>query len=158
MSTLRPLERPLDGTGRHFAVVASRFNAEVVDRLVAGACAALERHGVEPGRIEIVRVPGAWEIPLALESLARSERYDGLVAVGAVIRGETAHFEYVAGECSRGVMDVSLRHLVPVGFGVLACETLDQALARAGGAAGDKGEEAALAALEMIDVLERSGA
>lgn len=158
MSTLRPLERPLDGTGRHFAVVASRFNAEVVDRLVAGACAALERHGVERERIEIVRVPGAWEIPLALESLARSERYDGLVAVGAVIRGETAHFEYVAGECSRGVMEVSLRHLLPVGFGVLACDTLEQALARAGGVAGDKGEEAALAALEMIDVLERGGA
>lgn len=157
MSTLRPKERALDGTGRHFAVVASRFNAEVVDRLLAGACAALERHGVDRDRIEVVRVPGAWEIPLALESLARSERFDGLVALGAVIRGETAHFEYVAGECSRGVMDVALRHELPIGFGVLACETLEQALARAGGAAGDKGEEAALAALEMIGVLESSG-
>lgn len=158
MSTLRPMERALDGTGRHFAVVASRFNTEIVDRLLAGACAALERHGVDRERIEIVRVPGAWEIPLALESLARTERFDGLVALGAVIRGETAHFEYVAGECSRGVMDVSLRHALPVGFGVLACETMEQALARAGGVAGDKGEEAALAALEMIDVLERNGA
>jgi 6,7-dimethyl-8-ribityllumazine synthase len=156
MSILRPMERPLDGTGRHFGLVASRFNAEVVDRLLEGARAALERHGVERDRIEVVRVPGAWEIPLALEALARSERFDGLVALGAVIRGETAHFEYVAGECSRGVMEVSLRHGLPVGFGVLACETLEQALARAGGAAGDKGEEAALAALEMIDVLERS--
>lgn len=157
MSTLRPMERALDGTGRHFAVVASRFNAEVVDRLLAGARAALERHGVDRERIEVVRVPGAWEIPLALESLARSERFDALVALGAVIRGETAHFEYVAGECSRGVMDVSLRHALPVGFGVLACETVEQALARAGGAAGDKGAEAALAALEMIGILESGG-
>jgi 6,7-dimethyl-8-ribityllumazine synthase len=156
MSTLRPMERALDGTGRHFGLVASRFNAEVVDRLLDGARAALERHGVDGDRIEIVRVPGAWEIPLALEALARSERFDGLVALGAVIRGETAHFEYVAGECSRGVMEVSLRHGLPIGFGVLACDSLEQALARAGGAAGDKGEEAALAALEMIDVLERS--
>jgi 6,7-dimethyl-8-ribityllumazine synthase len=155
MSTLRPMERALDGTGRHFGLVASRFNAEVVDRLVQGAFTALERHGVERDRIEVVRVPGAWEIPLALDALARSERFDGLVALGAVIRGETAHFEYVAGECARGVMEVSLRHALPVGFGVLACDTLEQALARAGGAAGDKGEEAALAALEMIDVLER---
>jgi 6,7-dimethyl-8-ribityllumazine synthase len=156
MSTLRPMERALDGTGRHFGLVASRFNAEVVDRLLDGARAALERHGVDGDRIEIVRVPGAWEIPLALETLARSERFDGLVALGAVIRGETAHFEYVVGECSRGVMEVSLRHGLPIGFGVLACDSLEQALARAGGAAGDKGEEAALAALEMIDVLERS--
>jgi 6,7-dimethyl-8-ribityllumazine synthase len=157
MSTLKPAPRVLDGAGRRIGVVAARFNSEVVDRLLEGACAALERCGVAPAAVEVVRVPGAWEIPLALDALAARGGFDALIALGAVIRGETAHFEYVAGECSRGVAQVALRRRLPVGFGVLACASLEQALARAGGAAGNKGEEAALAALEMAAVLERIG-
>lgn len=157
MSTNKPSPRALDGSGRRVGVVAARFNSEVVERLLEGARAALERHGVARSDVEVVRVPGAWEIPLALEALAARGGLDALVALGAVIRGETAHFEYVAGECSRGVARVGLRHRVPIGFGVLTCETTGQALARAGGEAGNKGEEAALAALEMAGLLERIG-
>lgn len=136
-------------------MVASRFNGEVVERLLGGALAAFERHGLPASGVELVRVPGAWEIPQALDALARTGGFDALVALGAVIRGETAHFEYVAGECSRGVSEVALRRGVPVSFGVLTCDTLEQALARSGGAAGNQGEDAALAALEMAAVFER---
>jgi 6,7-dimethyl-8-ribityllumazine synthase len=155
MSTLRPSERTLDGAGRRVGLVASRFNGEVVERLLAGALAALERHGVPSSAVEVVRVPGAWEIPQALDALARSGGFDALVALGAVIRGETAHFEYVAGECSRGTTDVALRRGVPIAFGVLTCENLEQAMARSGGAVGDAGADAALAALEMAAVFEQ---
>jgi len=157
MSNLRPRERPLDGSGRRVAVIASRYNGEVVDRLVEGALRALESHGVERSAIDLEQVPGAWEIPLALEAVARRGEVDLAIALGAVIRGDTSHFEFVAGECSRGVAEVSRRHLLPIGFGVLTCETLAQALDRAGGASGNKGEEAALAALEMADALDRLG-
>jgi 6,7-dimethyl-8-ribityllumazine synthase len=157
MSTLRPSEHPLDGSGRRIGVVASRFNEAIVDRLLEGALTALARHGVAPGAVKVVRVPGAWEIPVALESLARHGRFDGLLALGAVIRGGTPHFEYVAGECARGAMEVSLRHALPVGFGVLTCDDQAQAEARAGGALGNKGDEAALAVLEMAGALERLG-
>ncbi|KAB2969456.1 MAG: 6,7-dimethyl-8-ribityllumazine synthase [Thermoanaerobaculia bacterium] len=155
MSTHKPLPSALDGTGLRVGVVASRFNPEVVERLLDGALAALESHGVARSDIEVVRVPGAWEIPLALEALAARGGLDALVALGAVIRGETAHFEYVAGECSRGVAEVGRGRRVPIGFGVLTCETAEQAMARAGGVAGNKGEEAALAALEMAGLLGR---
>lgn len=155
MSTQRPTPTALDGAGRRIGVVAARFNGEVVERLLAGALAALREAGVAAAAIEVVRVPGAWEVPLALEALARRGGFDALVALGAVIRGQTAHFEYVAGECSRGVAEVALRHALPVGFGVLTCEDVGQALARAGGAAGDKGAEAAQAALEMAALLAR---
>lgn len=155
MSTLRPSARTLDGAGRRVGLVASRFNGEVVERLLAGALAALERHGVPASAITVVRVPGAWEIPQALDALARSGGFDALVALGAVIRGETAHFEYVAGECSRGTTDVALRRGVPIAFGVLTCENLAQALARSGGEVGDAGGDAALAALEMAAVFEQ---
>jgi 6,7-dimethyl-8-ribityllumazine synthase len=143
----------LDGAGKRFAIVAARFNGEVVDRLVEGAVKALVAHGVRPADIEVHRVPGAWEIPLALGALAKRGGCAGLVALGAVIRGETPHFDFVAAECSRGIAEVSLRHGLPVGFGVLTCDTLAQALERAGGAAGNKGEEAALAALEVAELL-----
>ncbi len=155
MSNLRPDATAPSGAGRRIGVVASRYNEEIVERLLAGARMALAAQGVEPEAIEVVRVPGAWEIPLALEALAASHRFNALIALGAVIRGETAHFEYVAGECSRGVAQVALRHRLPVAFGVLTCEDVEQARARTGGAAGNKGEEAALAALEMVVVLER---
>lgn len=157
MSLNKPSPSAPDGSGRRIGVVAARYNAEVVERLLAGALAGLRRQGVAAADVAVVRVPGAWEIPVALEALAARGGFDALVALGAVIRGETAHFEYVAGECSRGVAAVATRHRLPVGFGVLTCETAAQALERAGGAAGNKGEEAALAALEMAGVLERIG-
>jgi len=158
MSNLRPDETTATGTGRRIALVAARFNAEVVDRLLEGALRTLERHGVGPDDIGVYRVPGAWELPLALEALARRGGWDALVALGAVVRGGTPHFEYVAAECSRGVAEVARRHALPVAFGVLTCDTLEQASARAGGEAGNKGEEAALAALEMAELVARISA
>jgi len=155
MSTLRPELPEPDGTGLRIAVVASRFNGEVVDRLLDGAVGALRRWGVAPDDLTIVRVAGAWEVPQALEALARRGRFDALVALGAIVRGETPHFDVIASECSRGAADVALRHAVPVGFGVLTCDSLEQALARAGGAAGNKGEEAAAAALDLVGALRR---
>ncbi len=151
-------EVDLRGTGRRFGVVAARFNARVVDRLVTGARAALLARGVAEADVEILRVPGAWEVPLGLELLAKRGGFDGLIALGAVVRGETSHFEFVAGECARGVAEASRRLGLPIGFGVLTCETMEQALERAGGACGNKGEEAALAALEMAELATRFGA
>lgn len=133
----------------HIAIVAARFNAHVVDRLLTGAREALLEAGANPDHMSIVRVPGAFEIPLAAKQAAASGRFDAVIALGAVIRGETPHFDFVAGECARGLMQVMLDTLVPVGFGVLTCDTLEQAQARAGGAAGNKGTDAALAAVEM---------
>jgi 6,7-dimethyl-8-ribityllumazine synthase len=145
----------LDGTGRRFGIVAARFHGAVVDRLLAGAESALLAHGVTAADIEVVRVPGAWEIPAGLDALARSGRFSALIALGVLIRGGTLHFEVIANECSRGIAEVSLRRELPVAFGVLTCETMAQAVARAGGEEGNKGEEAALAALEMASLLDR---
>ena len=136
-------------------VLASRFNEEIVKKLVDGALDALVKHGVAFDDIDVVWVPGAWELPIAARWLLASERYDGLVACGAVIRGETAHFDYIAGEASRGLADASADLEVPIGFGVLTCETDEQAEARAGGAHGNKGFDAAIATLEMMDLLNR---
>jgi 6,7-dimethyl-8-ribityllumazine synthase len=138
-------------------IVAARFNGEVVDRLLEGAIEALQDADVSEDNVVVFHVPGAWEIPIALERLAQSGAYRGLVALGAVIRGDTPHFDFVAGECSRGCMDVALRHALPVGFGVLTCDDLEQAMARAGGTAGNKGAEAALAVVETVRELERMG-
>lgn len=136
-------------------VVASRFNEPIVKKLVDGALDALVKHGVSFDDIDVVWVPGAWELPLASRWLLASERYDGVVAVGAVIRGDTAHFEYIAGEMSRGLADASADSETPIGFGVLTCDTDEQAEARAGGEHGNKGWDAAVAALEMVDLLNR---
>jgi 6,7-dimethyl-8-ribityllumazine synthase len=144
-----------NGAGRRIAVVASRFNEDVVKKLVDGALDALVKHGVLYDDIDVVWVPGAWELPLAARWLLASERYDGVVAVGAVIRGETAHFEYISGEASRGLAAASVDTETPIGFGVLTCENDDQAEARAGGAQGNKGWDAALATLEMVDLQNR---
>jgi 6,7-dimethyl-8-ribityllumazine synthase len=144
--------------GWRFGIVASRFHAELVDRLLDGATACLREHGVAGDGVAVVRVPGAWEIPVALHWLAARGRFDGLVALGLVLRGETAHFEYISAECSRGVAAVAERHGLPVAFGVLTCDTLEQAVARAGGVAGNKGWEAALAALEMAELRQRLAA
>jgi len=158
MSDMRETEGGLSGAGRRFAIVASRFNARVVEALVTGAVDCLRRHGVEPAAIHLVRVPGAWEIPQAAEELAvagQAGRIDGLIALGVVIRGETPHFDYICSACSGGLARVAERHRLPVGFGVLTCDTAEQAEARAGGKAGNKGWEAAQAALEMADLFAR---
>ena len=142
------------GQGRRFAVVVSRFNETVTQRLVEGALDALVRHGVAFDDIDVLWVPGAWELPLAARRAAASERYDAIVALGAVIRGDTPHFDYVAGEASRGLAIASAEFDIPIGFGVLTCDTFAQAEARAGGEHGNKGWDAALAALEMADLFD----
>ncbi len=138
-----------------FALVVSRFNDFVVEPLVRGAVDALKRHGGAEKQIEIVRVPGAFDIPIVARKLAQSRRYDALVALGAVIRGATPHFDYVAGECASGLARIALESGVPIGFGVLTTDTVEQAVDRAGGKAGNKGADAALAALEMANLLRR---
>jgi len=132
------------------ALVATRWNTEIVDALLTGARGCLKDWGVTPDRIHEFRVPGAFEIPLALEQLARTRRYDGVVALGAVIRGDTPHFDFVAGECARGLQDVAIRHVLPVGFGVLTVDTSAQAVVRAKPGKANKGYESASAMLEMV--------
>lgn len=155
MEQIRDITGSLSGAGRRFAVVAARFNSRIGDQLVAGAVECLRRHGVEPDDIQLVRVPGAWEIPQAAEVIAAAGKVDALVALGVVIRGETPHFDYICSACSQGLARVSERHRLPVGFGVLTCDTSEQAQERAGGKAGNKGWEAAVAALEMADLFAR---
>ena len=145
------------GGGRRMAVVASRFNETVTQKLADGAMDALIRHGVAFDDIDLVWVPGAWELPLTARWLLASERYDGIVVVGAVIRGETPHFDFVAGEAARGLADAARDFDVPVGFGLLTCDTLPQAEDRAGGGHGNKGWDAAVAALEMASLADQLG-
>ena len=143
------------GQGRRCAVVVSRFNETITQRLLEGALDALVRHGVTFDDVDVFWVPGAWELPAAARRVAASERYDALVALGAVIRGDTPHFDYVAGEASRGLSLASADFDIPVAFGVLTCDTMAQAEARAGGEHGNKGWDAALAALEMADLFDQ---
>ena len=138
-----------------FALAAARFNGFIVQHLVQGAMDALRRHGVPEANLDLIWTPGSFELPLAVQRLAASERYDGIVALGAVIRGGTPHFDYVAGECVKGLASVSLQYGIPVGFGVLTVDTIEQAIERAGTKAGNKGAEAALAVLEMVSLLRR---
>lgn len=149
------IEGRLDATGRRFAIVAARFNSRVVDLLVDGAKDCLLRHGASEDDLSLIRVPGAWELPLALEEAAQTGRFDALVALAVVIRGETPHFEYVCSEANSGCGRVSALHRLPVGFGVLTCDNSSQAVERAGGKAGNKGWEAAHAALEMADLVQQ---
>jgi 6,7-dimethyl-8-ribityllumazine synthase len=141
-------------TGR-FAIVAARFNSFIVDHLIAGALDALKRHGVADDAIDVVRVPGSFEIPPVAQRLATSRKYAAVVCLGAVIRGDTDHYDYVAGEAAKGVAQVALGSGVPVIFGILTCETLEQAINRAGAKSGNKGFEAALAAIEMVNLLQQ---
>lgn len=143
------------GEQRRFAVVASRFNHEIVEKLVDGALDALVRHGVAVDDVDVVWVPGAWELPLAARRLMASERYNALIALGAVIRGDTPHFDFVAGEASRGLALASTEFDTPIGFGLLTCDNDEQAQARAGGTHGNKGWDAALAAMEMANLFDR---
>ena len=138
-----------------FAIVASRFNDFIVESLIKASVHCLHQHGAADADIEILRVPGAWELPLAVSRLAASRRVDGIVALGAVIRGGTPHFDYVAGECVRGIAAAAQTHGVPVGFGILTVDTVEQAIERAGTKAGNKGEEATLAVIEMVNLLRR---
>jgi 6,7-dimethyl-8-ribityllumazine synthase len=142
------------GRGRRFAVVASRFNEPVTRKLVDGALDALVRHGAAFDDIDIVWVPGAWELPFAVRRALMAERYDAVIAVGAVIRGETPHFEYVSAEAIRGIADAAAQADIPVTLGVLTCDTTEQAEARAGGDHGNKGWDAAVAAIEMADLMQ----
>ncbi|MEE9397692.1 MAG: 6,7-dimethyl-8-ribityllumazine synthase [Methylococcales bacterium] len=135
-----------------FCLVVSRFNSFIVEQLLNGAIDALSRHGIDKQSIEIVRAPGAFELPITVQRVAKTGTYDAIVALGAVIRGDTPHFEYVAGECVKGIAGVSLSFDIPVSFGVLTVDTLEQAIERAGTKAGNKGAEAALSALEMVSL------
>ncbi|QAZ69049.1 6,7-dimethyl-8-ribityllumazine synthase [Solidesulfovibrio carbinolicus] len=149
------IEGQLDAKGLKFALVAGRFNDFITERLVGGAVDYLVRHGGDRADLTIVRVPGAFEIPLAAKKLAASGKYDGIICLGAVIRGATPHFDYVANECVKGLAHVMLEANVPVGFGVLTVDNLEQAIERAGSKAGNKGVEAASAVLEMVRVMEQ---
>lgn len=151
--TVQTIEGNLIATGSKFAIVVGRWNAFVVESLLEGAIDSLKRHGVEEANITIVRAPGAFEIPLVVKKVAATKKYDAIIALGAVIRGGTPHFEYVAGECVKGISQVSLDLGIPVSFGVLTVDSIEQAIERAGTKAGNKGEEAALSALEMVNLL-----
>ncbi|MGI9304844.1 MAG: 6,7-dimethyl-8-ribityllumazine synthase [Gammaproteobacteria bacterium] len=140
-----------------FGIIAARFNSFIVESLLSGALDTLERHGVASDNIEIVRVPGAMEMPLAAQAMASSKRCEAIIALGCVIRGATPHFEYVAGECAKGLMSVSLQQNLPVIFGVLTTDTIEQAIERAGAKAGNKGAEAAANAVEMVNLMRMLG-
>ena len=155
MSHIKTIEGNLTAKGKKFGLLVSRFNSFIVDSLEKGAIDALIRHGVKEGDIEIVRVPGAFEMPLAANRMARAKKYDAIIALGAVIRGGTPHFEYVAGECVKGIVAVSTAHDIPVSFGVLTVDSIEQAIERAGTKAGNKGIDAAMSAIEMVNVLDQ---
>jgi 6,7-dimethyl-8-ribityllumazine synthase len=138
-----------------FAIVAARFNEFIVESLIKGALHCLQQHGAADGDIEIVRVPGAFEMGIAIDKVAATRRFDGIIALGAVIRGGTPHFDFVAGECVKGVTAASQKHGIPIGNGVLTVDTIEQAIERAGTKAGNKGEEATLAVIEMVNLLRR---
>ena len=155
MKEIQSIEGMLNAQNLRIAIAATRFNDFIVKNLISGALDCLNRHGANPEAITIVRVPGAFELPLICQKLATSKRYDGILALGAVIRGATPHFEYVSAEAAKGIAQVTLTYGVPIGFGLLTCDTIDQAIERAGSKAGNKGVDAALALIETIRVLEQ---
>jgi 6,7-dimethyl-8-ribityllumazine synthase len=152
---IKTIEGDLRVQNARFCLVVSRFNSFVVESLLSGAVDALRRHGAEDSDVTIVRVPGAFEMPVAIERIAAKGGYDAIIAIGAVIRGGTPHFEYVAGECVKGMAHVSLKHGIPVSFGVLTVDTIEQAIERAGTKAGNKGADAAMSAVEMVNLLRQ---
>ena len=155
---MNEIDRQFRGGNRHIGIAVARFNAEVTEMLLAGCRQALRDAGIDNDDIELVRVPGAWELPLAGRQMIATGRFDAVIALGAVVRGETAHFEFISGQCARGLMQLSADTGVPVAFGVLTPENCEQARDRADPGRGNKGREAALAALEMIDLGERVAA
>ena len=150
-----PIEGGLNAQGLRFAILVARFNALITDRLLAGACDVLARCGANSDEIEIVKVPGAWELPLAAKTLALEKKHDAIIALGAVIRGDTPHFDYVAGHAAAGLAAVQQECGIPVAFGVLTTNGMEQAVDRAGGKAGNKGSDAAMTAIEMANLLRR---
>lgn len=151
---MQVIEAGLSAKGKKFAIVVARFNSFIVESLLDGAVDALKRVGnVDDADITVVRIPGAFELPLAVQKVAASKQYDAIIALGAVIRGGTPHFEYVAGECTKGIAQVMMQYGLPVSFGVLTVESIEQAIERAGTKMGNKGGEAASSALEMVNVL-----
>jgi len=152
---IKTLEGDLQVANTRFCLVVSRFNAFVVESLLAGAIDTLKRHGADESDLVVVRVPGAFEMPLIAQRIAAKGGFDAIVALGAVIRGGTPHFDYVAGECVKGLAHVSLQYGIPVAFGVLTVDSIEQAIERAGTKAGNKGAEAAMSAIEMVNVLRQ---
>ena len=155
MHNIQTIEGQLSAKGLKVALVGSRFNDIIVDRLIGGAVDYLTRHGLDPQAMTIIRIPGAFELPLVCQKLAKSGKYDGIVALGSVIRGATPHFDVVVNEAAKGLAHVSLETGVPIGFGLLTTENIEQAVERAGSKAGNKGVDAAAAMLETIRVLEQ---
>lgn len=149
------IEGDFAGGDASYALVVGRFNSFITESLLSGAVDTLKRHGVQDESITVVRVPGAYEIPLACQRLAASKKYEAIIAIGAVIRGGTPHFDYVAGECSKGLATISLQYDIPVAFGVLTVDTIEQAIERAGTKAGNKGVEATLSAIEMVSLMRQ---
>lgn len=158
MSQIKTFSGDFTAAGMRVGIVAGRFNDFVVESLIGGAIDTLVRHGAKEKDIEIARVPGAVEIPLAVKRMGQTGKYDAIIALGAVIRGGTPHFEYVAGECSKGLGQLNLELDMPVAFGVLTVDTIEQAIERAGTKAGNKGAEAAMSTIEMVNVLRQIGA
>lgn len=150
----KTIEGKLDATGQKIGIIVSRFNSFICERLLEGAIDTLVRHGADEQDIEIVRVPGAFEIPLAAKKMVSADRYDGLICLGAVIRGSTPHFDYVCAEVSKGIASVSLDATMPIGFGVLTTDNIEQAIERAGSKAGNKGAEAAMTVVEMLNLFK----
>ncbi|MDO9621839.1 MAG: 6,7-dimethyl-8-ribityllumazine synthase [Moraxellaceae bacterium] len=157
MSQIKTVEGDFSNANARYAVLVGRFNSFVVESLVSGAIDTLRRHGVSESNITIVRAPGAWELPLVAKKLVATGNYDAVIALGAVIRGGTPHFEYVAGECAKGLGVVSLETGLPISFGVLTVDSIEQAIERSGTKAGNKGADAAMVAIEMISVLKAIG-
>jgi 6,7-dimethyl-8-ribityllumazine synthase len=157
MDKIKTMEGDLNARDMRVTIVAARFNEFIVESLIMGAVLCLRQHGANDSAIELIRVPGGYEMPLAVEKVAASRRADGIIALGAVIRGSTPHFDYVSGECMRGVAASAKQHGIPIGMGVLTTDTIEQAIERAGTKAGNKGEEAALAMIEMVSLLRQLG-
>jgi 6,7-dimethyl-8-ribityllumazine synthase len=153
--SITTFEGNFSADGSKFCIIASRFNSFIVEQLEAGAIDTLVRHGANRADIHLVKAPGAFELPLVAQRVAASQKYHAIIAVGAVIRGGTPHFEYVAGECVKGLAGISLQYNVPISFGVLTVDTIEQAIERAGTKAGNKGAEAALSAIEMVSLFNR---
>lgn len=157
MSNSKTIEGDLNIRGVRFGIIATRFNSFIVESLLDGALDTLRRHGADSAEIQIVRAPGAFEMPIVAQRMAASKNFDAIIALGAVIRGGTPHFEYVAGECTKGLASVSLNHDIPIAFGVLTVDTIEQAIERAGTKAGNKGVEAAMSAIETVNLLRQLG-
>ena len=155
MDKIKTIEGDLVVRDAHFGIVATRFNDFIVESLLKASVHCLRQHGAADADIEIIRVPGAFEMPVVVDKIAAARRFDGIIALGAVIRGGTPHFDYVAGECVSGLAAAARAHGVPVGFGVLTVDTIEQAIERAGTKAGNKGEEATLAVIETVNLLRR---